>query len=106
MKRIIMTGGSGKAGKYVVRHLLDHGYQVLNLDSQKLDEPRARTDITDITDSGQVFNALTSYMGTHEFDPDQRPVRPDASCTSRPSRASCCGPTTNSSGSTRWAPTT
>ncbi len=78
MKRIIMTGGSGKAGKYVVRHLLDHGYQVLNLDSQKLDEPRARTDITDITDSGQVFNALTSYMGTHEFDPDQRPVRPDA----------------------------
>ena len=78
MKRIVMTGGSGKAGKYVVRHLLDHGYQVLNLDSQKLDEPRARTDITDITDSGQVFNALSSYTGTHEFDPDQRPVRPDA----------------------------
>ena len=78
MKRIIMTGGSGKAGKYVVRHLLDHGYQVLNLDSQKLDEPRARTDITDITDAGQVYAALSSYTGTHEFDASLRPVRPDA----------------------------
>jgi nucleoside-diphosphate-sugar epimerase len=78
MKRITMTGGSGEAGKSVVRHLLDHGYQMFNLGDQNPDEPRARTDITN---SGQVFNALSSDMGSHEFDADQRPVRPDAAVT-------------------------
>lgn len=73
MKRVIVTGGSGKAGKYVVRHLLDEGYQVLNLDLKPLDDPRVRTLIVDITDAGQVFNALASYTGTHEFDKSLRP---------------------------------
>lgn len=31
-KRIIVTGGSGKAGQYVVTYLLDQGHEVLNLD--------------------------------------------------------------------------
>src|SRR5512134_3399991 len=70
MKRVVFTGGSGKAGKDALQVLLDYGYQVLNLDTKPLDNPKARTLITDITDSGQVFNALTSYMGLHEFDPD------------------------------------
>jgi len=69
-KRIMFTGGSGKAGKHVVQYLVDQGYQVLNLDTKPLDNPKVRTLITDITDSGQVFNALSSYMGLHEFDPD------------------------------------
>lgn len=73
MKRVIVTGGSGKAGKYVVRHLLDEGYQVLNLDLKPLDDPRVRTLIVDITDAGQVFNALASYTGVHEFDKSLRP---------------------------------
>jgi nucleoside-diphosphate-sugar epimerase len=78
MKRIIFTGGSGKAGKYAVRHLLDHGYRVLNIDTKPLDDPRVRTLITDITDQGQVFNALSSYTGLHEFDPSLRPEPIDA----------------------------
>ncbi len=78
MKRVMFTGGTGKAGKHVVRYLLDHDCQVLNLDLKPLDEPRARTLITDITDSGQVFDALSSYMGLHEFDPDLRPQPVDA----------------------------
>ena len=32
MARIAVTGGSGKAGRAVVRDLLDHGHQVLNVD--------------------------------------------------------------------------
>jgi len=78
MKRIIFTGGSGKAGKYAVRHLLEHGYRVLNVDTKPLDDPRVRTLITDITDQGQVFNALSSYTGLHEFDPSLRPEPIDA----------------------------
>ncbi len=78
MKRVVFTGGSGKAGKHALQVLLDHGYQVLNLDTKPLDNPKARTLITDITDSGQVFNALTHYTGLHEFDPDLRAKPIDA----------------------------
>jgi nucleoside-diphosphate-sugar epimerase len=76
--RVMFTGGSGKAGKHVVQYLVDSGYQVLNLDTKPLDNPKVRTLITDITDSGQVFNALSSYMGLHEFDPSLRPQQVDA----------------------------
>lgn len=77
-KRVMFTGGSGKAGRHVVQYLVEHGYQVLNLDAKPLDNPKVRTLITDITDSGQVFNALSSYMGLHEFDPSLRPQPVDA----------------------------
>ena len=77
-KRIMFTGGSGKAGRHVVQYLVDQGHQVLNLDTKPLDNPKVRTLITDITDSGQVFNALTSYMGLHEFDPSLRAQPVDA----------------------------
>jgi nucleoside-diphosphate-sugar epimerase len=77
-KRIMFTGGSGKAGQHVVQYLVEQGYQVLNLDTKPLDNPKVRTLITDITDSGQVFNALSSYMGLHEFDPSLRAQPVDA----------------------------
>jgi nucleoside-diphosphate-sugar epimerase len=77
-KRIMFTGGSGKAGRHVVEHLVDHGHQVLNIDVKPLADSRVRTVLADITDSGQVFNALSSYMGLHEFDPSLRPQPVDA----------------------------
>jgi nucleoside-diphosphate-sugar epimerase len=77
-KKIMFTGGSGKAGRHVVQYLVERGHQVLNIDLKPLDNPKVRTLITDITDSGQAFNALSSYMGTHEFDPSLRPGRVDA----------------------------
>jgi nucleoside-diphosphate-sugar epimerase len=77
-KRIIFTGGSGKAGRHVVQYLVEQGYKVLNLDTKPLDNPNVRTLITDITDQGQVLNALTSYMGLHEFDEDLEPQPIDA----------------------------
>ena len=77
-KRIMFTGGSGKAGRHVVQYLVERGHQVLNVDTKPLDNPKVRTLITDITDSGQVFNAFTSYMGLHEFDPSLRAQPVDA----------------------------
>ena len=77
-KRIMFTGGSGKAGRHVVQYLVDQGHQVLNIDTKPLDNPKVRTLITDITDSGQVFNAFSSYMGLHEFDPSLRAQSVDA----------------------------
>jgi nucleoside-diphosphate-sugar epimerase len=77
-KKIMFTGGSGKAGRHVIQYLVDRGHQVLNIDTKPLDNPRVRTLITDITDSGQVFNAFSSYMGLHEFDPSLRAQPVDA----------------------------
>lgn len=67
--RILFTGGSGKAGKHVIPYLLDQGHHVLNVDLVPLDHPGVHNLIADITSSGQMFNALTSYMGFDELNP-------------------------------------
>ena len=58
MKRIAVTGGSGKLGRAVVSHLLDSGYQVVNLDRAPSPETRALYVKVDFTDYGQTFEAL------------------------------------------------
>ncbi len=60
-KRILFTGGSGKAGRHVVPWLIDKGYQVHNIDLVPLDAPGVTNLHADITDSGQMFNALTMH---------------------------------------------
>lgn len=77
-KRIVFTGGSGKAGKWAIQHLVEAGYEVLNLDTKPLDNPKVRTLITDLTNPGQVYNALSSYTGLAEFDPNLTPQPIDA----------------------------
>ena len=32
MKKVVVTGGSGRLGQFVIRELLAHRYQVLSLD--------------------------------------------------------------------------
>ena len=77
-KRIMFTGGSGKAGRHVIQYLVEHGHEVLNLDTKVLNNPNVRTLVTDITDSAQVFNALSSTMAGHEFHPSLTPQSVDA----------------------------
>ena len=77
-KNIIVTGGSGMAGKWVVKDLLEQGHQVLNLDRCVLQDSPARTLITDLTDAGQVFNALCSTTMRHEFSTSLKPAPVDA----------------------------
>ena len=60
-KRILFTGGSGKAGRHVVPWLIDAGHQVHNIDLVPLDHPGVTNLKADITDSGQIFNALTMH---------------------------------------------
>lgn len=66
--RIFFTGGSGKAGKHVIPHLLDQGHRVLNADLVPLNYPGVANLTADITDSGQMFNAMTSYCGFDELE--------------------------------------
>ncbi len=77
-KRVIVTGGSGLAGKWVVEDLVAHGYEVLNVDRVPMAKGTARTLLTDLTDAGQVFNALASSVKMREFDNDIEPKPIDA----------------------------
>lgn len=67
-KRIFFTGGSGKAGKHVIPYLLDQGHRVMNVDLVPLDYPGVDNLVADITDSGQIFNAMSSYAGFDELE--------------------------------------
>ncbi len=58
MKKLVVTGGSGKAGRAVVRELTDHGYDVLNVDLQRPAVPVGQFLRADITDFGQAVEAL------------------------------------------------
>ncbi len=67
--RIFFTGGSGKAGKYVIPYLLNKGHRVMNVDLSPLDYPGVDNLMADITDAGQMFNAMSSYAGLDELEP-------------------------------------
>ena len=67
MKRVAFTGGSGKAGKHVIPYLLSCGHKILNLDLIPRNIDEVDNLIVDITDAGQVFNSLTSYLNINEL---------------------------------------
>jgi len=58
MARIVVTGGSGKAGRAVVRDLVEHGHSVLNVDLVPPREEVAPYIRADLTDLGQAVEAL------------------------------------------------
>ena len=67
-KRVMFTGGSGKAGRHVVQHLVESGHQVLNLDVKPLDNQKVRTLITDITE-GSGLQCLVELYGSARVRP-------------------------------------
>jgi nucleoside-diphosphate-sugar epimerase len=58
MKRVVLTGGSGKLGRAAVAHLVEHGYQVLSLDRVAPAQPRSPFAVIDFTDYGQTLEAV------------------------------------------------
>lgn len=77
-KRIVFTGGTGKAGRHAVPYLQGKGYDILNVDLKPLDLPGVTTLITDLTDSGQTFNALTTHFSLDHYADGAPPTAPDA----------------------------
>ncbi len=58
VERVVVTGGSGKAGRAVVADLVAHGYEVLDVDIAASLHPDAPTRVADLTDLGQAIEAL------------------------------------------------
>jgi nucleoside-diphosphate-sugar epimerase len=56
--RIAVTGGSGLLGVWVVKEFLEAGYEVVNADVRRSEEPGVRTVVTDLENLGEVYGAL------------------------------------------------
>src|SRR5262245_60667598 len=57
---IIVTGGSGKAGRACIRELEAHGHEVTSVDQTRPAAGEVRFSLVDLTDFGQTMAALCS----------------------------------------------
>ena len=73
MSKIFVTGGSGKAGKHLIPYLLEKGYSVINADLVPLLMDGVDNINLDVTDSGQLFNALSGYANIPELKSGEVP---------------------------------
>ena len=65
--RVFFTGGSGKAGKWAIRHLISQGHHVVNVDQTPsgLGCPEL---MIDLCDAGQVIGAMSQFVDFAELD--------------------------------------
>ncbi|MBX3065084.1 MAG: NAD(P)-dependent oxidoreductase [Anaerolineae bacterium] len=79
MKKIAVTGGSGRAGTYVVKELLARGYDLINIDVNPPTQDRQAWLCPfrqcDTTQYGQVFAALYGFDAVVHLAADPRPDR-------------------------------
>ena len=65
MPKIVVTGGSGKAGRAVMHDLVDHGYDVLNVDTAPPAEriaPFLRADLTHYGEAVEVLQGAEAVV--------------------------------------------
>ncbi|MDN4525183.1 NAD-dependent epimerase/dehydratase family protein [Fictibacillus fluitans] len=58
MRRVAITGGSGNLGRWVLRDLMDRGYEVINIDQKQPEGIKCKTIIVDLNNLGEVYGAL------------------------------------------------
>ena len=65
--RVFFTGGSGKAGKWAIRHLLEQGHRVTNVDRVPSGLDCSEL-LLDLCDAGQVIGAMSQFIESAELD--------------------------------------
>ena len=76
--RIVVTGGSGKGGKWVVRGLREAGHDVLNVDARHDGSPHGQCLVADLADLGQTLDAMSGFEAVVHFAAIPAPeIRPD-----------------------------
>jgi nucleoside-diphosphate-sugar epimerase len=79
MKKVVVTGGSGRLGQLVIHELLSHDYQVLSLDRLRPAVNLCPSWIADLRSSGAVYEALIGAYGVIHLGAYQAPgLAPDA----------------------------
>lgn len=79
MKKVVVTGGSGRLGQFVIRDLLAHRYEVLSLDRVPPREKLCPSWLADLRHSGDLFEALKGAYGIIHLGAHQAPnLAPDA----------------------------
>lgn len=75
--RVVVTGGSGKGGRWVVSDLREHGHDVLNVDLHHDGSAHGQCLVADLADYGQALDALSGADAVVHFAaipaPDLRP---------------------------------
>ncbi len=56
--KVAITGGSGKLGRWVLRHFLERGYEVRNIDQYFPEYVEGRDFYVDLNSLGEVYGAL------------------------------------------------
>jgi nucleoside-diphosphate-sugar epimerase len=79
MKKVVVTGGSGRLGQLVIHELLSHDYQVLSLDRLRPAVNLCPSWIADLRSSGDLYQALLGAHGVVHLGAYQAPgLAPDA----------------------------
>ncbi len=78
IKKVIVTGGSGKAGRVVLQDLIEHGYQAHNVDLVPPRDTAVDFSLVELTDTvmkktirelmAEVFPGVPIADGTGDFD--------------------------------------
>lgn len=77
--KVVITGGSGLLGPWVVREFLEAGYDVLNVDAKLPNEELCPTLLVDLTDLGETVQALSGADAVvHVAAIPRVGIRPDA----------------------------
>jgi nucleoside-diphosphate-sugar epimerase len=65
--RVVVTGGSGKGGRWVMRELREHGHEVRNVDWRPDGSTDGRSIVADLTDMGQANDVLAGFDAVVHF---------------------------------------